>query len=147
MNLLVYYSRSGLTKRIAADYKQKKDTDVLEIKVDKDYKGPIGFIKARIDSINKRLPKLETYDIDLKKYDKVIILGAVWANSICAPVKSFLYENRGKIKNVEYIAISKRRISNFCDIFDGMDYCINAHYKRATAISVKFNRIVNIKRY
>ena len=145
--LLVFYSRRGLVKRIVDDYEFKLDTDILEIKPSKSYKGLFGFIKGRLDSLNNRIPDIQELNINLMDYDSVIIVGGVWSTNICGPILAFMNKYKGKFKNVEYIAIAKRPIVNFCDIFAGMDYYGNTHYKRATAITVRFNHLASIKRY
>ena len=145
--LLVYFSRKGLVKRLVNDYEFKPDTDILELEPVKSYKGPIGYIRGRLDSLNNKIPEIKQCSCDLKNYDRVMIVGGVWSTNICGPILAFMKQNKGKFKNVEYIAIAKRRIVSFEDIFSAMDYCGNTHYKRATAITVKFNRLTSIKRY
>ena len=145
--LVVFYSRRGIARRIANDYHSYKNADVIDLRVKRNYQGSFGYLKSRSDSIKKYLPELEDYDTNLDKYDKVIIIGSIWSNSICNPILSFLSQNKGKLKNIEYILINKNKLRDLSSLLQELDYTSNVHFKRASVITVRFNRITNVKRY
>ena len=80
-NLIIYYSFSGSTKKIAEELARKDSADIYEIKDSK----PLGKLKAYtagiIASIKGKAWLIKPPDIDISKYDKIIMLAPVWANN------------------------------------------------------------------
>jgi len=79
--LVIYYSYSGSTRKIAEDLARKETADILEIK---DYK-PLGKLKAYtagiIASMRGKAWQIKPPDIEISKYYKIIMLAPVWANN------------------------------------------------------------------
>ena len=79
--LIVYYSYSGTTRKIAEELSKNETADIFEIK---DYK-PLGKLKAYtagiIASMRGKAWQIKPPDIELSKYDKLILLAPVWANN------------------------------------------------------------------
>lgn len=98
--LLVYYSRTGITKGIAEEISKSIDCDVEEI-VDKEKRtGIIGYIKSGYETARNKLPDIEAPKYDLSKYDLLIIGTPVWAGKMSVPVKAYLEQNMDKIPNL-----------------------------------------------
>jgi len=79
--LIIYYSYSGKTRKIAEELAKKESADIYEIK---DIK-PFGKLKAYtagiIASIKGKAWQIMPPDIDIAKNDKIILLAPVWANN------------------------------------------------------------------
>jgi len=79
--LIIYYSFSGNTKKIAEELAKKESADIYEIKDQK----PLGKLKAYtagiIASIRGKAWLIKPPDIDIVKYDKITMLAPVWANN------------------------------------------------------------------
>ena len=79
--LVVYYSYSGTTRKIAEELAKKESADIFEIK---DIK-PLGKLKAYtagiIASIKGKAWQIKPLDIDISKYEKIVLLAPVWANN------------------------------------------------------------------
>ena len=98
--LLVYYSRTGITKRIAEEISQLLNCDMEEI-VDKEKRsGIIGYIKSGYETTRNKIPEIETPKHDLSQYDRLIIGTPVWANKMAVPVKAYLKQNKDQIPNM-----------------------------------------------
>jgi flavodoxin len=98
--LVVYYSRTGITKGIADEIAQTMNCDVEEI-VDKENRsGIIGYIKSGYETTRNKLPKIEPPKHDLSNYELVIIGTPVWAGKMAVPVKTYIEQNRDKISNL-----------------------------------------------
>ena len=95
MKLVVYYSRTGNTKKLAENISKKLKCDIDEIKYLKQKKGIIGLIKAGHEAIRKAKPKIKIQK-DPSKYDQVIIGTPVWTSNMASPVRSYLMENSFK---------------------------------------------------
>lgn len=98
--LLVYYSRSGKTK-LAAEYLCSMiNCESEELLDTKDRKGILGFIKSGRDAMKGRMTSLNPLNYNPAEYDLVIIGTPVWASHICAPIRTFVEQNKNVLKRV-----------------------------------------------
>ena len=72
--LIVYYSRTGTTRRIAEEIKNSLKGDIKEIRDVKSRSGIIGWLNAGKDAISKNLTKIENVNLNPSDY-KVVIIG------------------------------------------------------------------------
>jgi flavodoxin len=94
--LIVYYSKTGNTKKIAKEIAKNLNADLDEIK-DLQYQG--------WNVLGKVMFKKETkikYKKNPLKYDLVIVGTPVWAWNITPPVRTYLNKNKSKIKKVAF---------------------------------------------
>jgi len=105
--LVIYYSFSGKTKRIAEDHAKNDSAEIYEIK---DLK-PLGKLKAYtagiIASIRGKAWLIKPPDIELMKYDKIVMLAPVWANNPPPAFNAMLeYLPTGKSVSIKMISMS-----------------------------------------
>lgn len=99
--LIVYFSYTNNTRKIANKIKEKLDCDILEIKTKIPYSDD--YQKVVDDEHNQEasdyLPEIENLDIDLNKYQEIIIGTPVWWYRPVPAIRTFLNENNlsGKI--------------------------------------------------
>ena len=79
-DLVIYYSRSGNTKKIAETIKDEKNADIIAIKDKTKRSGAFGFIKGAVDSVRSQDTKIEPNFIDLSEYDEIYVGTPVWAS-------------------------------------------------------------------
>jgi flavodoxin len=97
---LVYYSRTGITKKIAEAIAKKLQADIEEIIDLKDRKGPWQYLKAGRDAM-KRIPaEISVAKNNPDYYDLVVIGTPVWAGNMACAVRTYLGQNREKIKKL-----------------------------------------------
>jgi len=103
--LLVYYSRTGLTKKIAALISTKLKVDLDEITDKKERAGVLNYIIAGKDAMSESLTGI-LYAHDPRNYDCVIIGGPVWAWTMTPAIRTYLDKNVDalKIKKVAFFA-------------------------------------------
>ncbi|MBE6500602.1 MAG: flavodoxin [Methanobrevibacter thaueri] len=101
-SLVVYYSRTNITKKLAEDIASKINADVEEIKSKTNYKGKIGFIKGGKDAISEKIVDLEELKYNPEEYDIVYLGCPVWASKAANPMISYLKQNEGKFKKVKF---------------------------------------------
>lgn len=94
-SVIVYYSLSGNTGKIAEKIQKEIGGDIAEIKTVTPYTG--GY-NAIVDQGHKEVnsgfsPAIEPLGIDLKNYDTVIIGTPVWWYTFAPAVKTFFEEN------------------------------------------------------
>lgn len=97
--LVVYYSRTGTTKKIARDIRKEFNCDIEEIIDTKDRNGPLGYLMAGKDATLKKLTKIRTKK-DPSKYDLIIIGTPVWAFTMSSPVRTYISAFRDKFKKI-----------------------------------------------
>ncbi len=94
-SIIVYYSYTGNTRMIAKRIKEKLNCDILElnpkIPYSTDYQSVVD--QEQDNEGNNKTVEIEKIDIDLSKYDKIILGSPVWWYSITPVVRTFLKEN------------------------------------------------------
>lgn len=136
--LVVYYSRSGAVKRLAEKKAAQRESDLLEIKSRISYCGFTGYFKGGYHAVtNKDIPIYPVLE-DLSAYDTVIVCGAVWAGTICTPVRSFLKKYGHKIKQIEYVIMHADKKNEYLEVFDEMDTLSGK--KRSAQESILFKK-------
>ena len=98
--LLVYYSRTGITRLLAKDIARRCGCDVEEIREAGSRDGASGYVRSLIDVLSRRHPAIESWSKDPASYDLVVLGTPVWASDICSPLRSYLAGNRGKFKRI-----------------------------------------------
>ena len=71
--LVVYYSRTGNTRKLAKIIAEKLKADIEEIEDSTSRSGPLGWLRAGRDAGLKSLTKLKPLKKDPSNYDMVII--------------------------------------------------------------------------
>lgn len=104
--LIVYYSRSGRTRKIASQISLKIKADLEEIKDNKNRAGIFGFINSGNEAYLKKIISIGKLGIDPSQYDTVIIGTPIWANTLSSPTRSFLKEYQQKLKRVAFFCTS-----------------------------------------
>lgn len=124
--LLVYYSYTGNTKLIADMIKEKLNCDILELKP------KIPFLIENYDEIvdeyqsnesTKKCVQIEDINIDLNKYDKIIIGTSVWWYTITPVIREFLknYDLSNKevyafATNAGWLGRTFKEIESYCNV-------------------------------
>ncbi len=98
--LVVYYSRTGTTKKAAEIAAKELNADIEEIVDDIKRRGIWGYIKSGSHAIRKKLTKIEKLEKDAKDYDLIIIGSPVWANNMPPAIRTYLKNNNLENKKV-----------------------------------------------
>lgn len=100
--LIVYYSRTGTTRIVADAIADRTGADVAALVDAVDRNGPRGFLRSMRDAARKRGTVLKPLPVDPAAYELVIIGTPDWGRSVSAPVRTFLEENRGRLRRVAF---------------------------------------------
>jgi flavodoxin len=103
--LVVFYSKTGNTKKIALEIANKLKSDVEEIKDLTNRKGILNWLRAGRDGMKKQLTKIK-YSHDPKKYDLIIVGTPVWGWNMVPAVRTFMIENKTSLKKVAFFSTS-----------------------------------------
>lgn len=100
MQLIVYFSYTGHTKQIAEKIKDELNCDILELKRVEPYSNDYNeVVNDEQNGENSNIiPEIENINIDLNKYDIIIIGTPVWWYRPAPVVRAFLkkYDLSGK---------------------------------------------------
>lgn len=93
--LIIYFTYTNHTKMIADKIQQKLNCDIIEIKpvnkYSKDYQKVVD--EEQNNSSSNKTPEIEKTNINLNKYDEIIIGTPVWWYTIAPVIRTFLTEN------------------------------------------------------
>ena len=100
--LVVYYSYSGTTKRVAEHLQELTNGDIYDIQPETKYSEDSNVATARLmaERASNNMPKLMGDLPDISKYDLILIGTPVWNSDIANPVMSYLQENNFEGKKV-----------------------------------------------
>lgn len=101
--LVVFYSRSGTTKRVAQEVAKALNADVDEVIDKKPRNGILGFLIAGYDATKGKTTEIE-FEKDPSGYDLVVIGTPVWNGRVTPAIRTYLLRNREKIKNVAFFS-------------------------------------------
>jgi len=100
--LVIYYSRTGTTKKVGEQIAQQLDCDREEIFDTKSRGGPIGYLLALIAAGRKRLTELKPVTKNPGVYDLVVIGTPTWSLNISVPTRTYIEMYKNKFKDVAF---------------------------------------------
>jgi len=100
--LVVYYSRTGTTRKVAEKLASLLKCVSEEIHDITNRKGRLGWLRAGKDATSKKLTKLETVNADPAAYDIVIIGTPMWNRTLSTPIRAYLTQYKDRFKKVAF---------------------------------------------
>jgi flavodoxin len=98
--LVVYFSRTGRTKKIAEELEKLLDADIDEIRDIKKRAGIMGWLTSGMDAGLKNVVKLKDVNKYPGDYELVVIGSPTWNSTVSTPVRSYLLEYQDSFRNV-----------------------------------------------
>jgi len=103
MNLVVFYSRTGITKKIAESISTEMNCEYEEIIDTKKRKGRfIGFIKSGFAATREKLTIIKKIQKDPEIYDVVILGTPIWNKRMTPAIRTYITENKNRFKSVAF---------------------------------------------
>ncbi len=99
--LIVYYSRSGLTRSVALALAHALNAVTEEITEPRSRSGFFGYLRSAREAMRKQ-PATITPTRDPSPYDLVLVGTPVWVGSLSSPVRAYLTANRDRLKDVAF---------------------------------------------
>ncbi|MCR9136395.1 MAG: hypothetical protein NXI27_10400 [Alphaproteobacteria bacterium] len=87
---IIYYSRTGTTRRMADALAAELDADIGEIQCPRYRRGPVRYLLAGYNSVKGNLPSIKDPAINPSSYDLVLIGTPVWTSHPSLPVRAYL---------------------------------------------------------
>lgn len=93
--LVVYFSYTNHTKMIAKKIKESLDCDILEIKTVVPYSNDYQTVvdDEHNSEASDHLPEIQNINMDLSKYDEIIVGTPVWWYRPAPAIRTFLTQN------------------------------------------------------
>jgi len=102
--LIVYYSRTGLTRKLGEQLANTLSAQTEEIKDEVVRSGVIGYLRCGKEAVQEISPVILDSKNNPVDYDLVIIGTPVWAATMASPVRSYLIAQKDKFKRVAFFA-------------------------------------------
>ena len=140
--LVLYYSFSCNTKRIAKLIQNKLKCDILEIETVVPYTGSYNSIveQGQREVNSGYMPEIKTMDIDLNSYDKIILGSPVWWYTFAPAIKTFLNQNNLSSKDIYPFATNGGWIGHTFKDFE--KECKGANVHKGLNIRFDENRLI-----
>ena len=139
--LVVYFSRMGYTKKVAYEIANKLEASIIELKTPEKTAGTLGFWWCGRFGMHKWRMPLEPINIDLSKYQKVIIVSPIWVFSVSAPIREFCYKYKDSLNEVEYVFTHFMKY-NFSNVANEVDDILNKKRIKYTSICIRLGRVI-----
>lgn len=98
--LVVYYTRTGNVGILAEKISKSLNADIEKIKTE-DYSGFWGYLLGVLDIAFRRKPRI-SFTKNPADYNLIIIGSPIWSEGLAPPIKSYLVQNKGKIKKTAF---------------------------------------------
>ncbi|HWI81125.1 flavodoxin [Ramlibacter sp.] len=103
--LVVFYSYTGTSRRLAQLLCAQLDWPSGEIVERQSRAGGSGTVRCILDTLLRRRPAIRYDGPDPAGYDAVVLVSPIWAYGLAGPMRSFVGEQRAKLRNVAVISV------------------------------------------
>jgi flavodoxin len=111
--LIIYYSRTGITKLISETLNNQINADLLELKDPKDRSGTWGYLKSAYEAFRHQHSPIEPEQPDISPYSHIIIASPIWSWNLCTPVHTLFEKNRFDGKKLVLITTANIHIMKY----------------------------------
>jgi flavodoxin len=98
--LLVYYSRTGRTKKIAEKIQSLLKCEMERIQDLKNRDGIIGWLSAGREADRKLSTKIKNIQYNPSDYDLVIIGSPTWNRHVSVPIRTYIQQHQEELTHV-----------------------------------------------
>ena len=104
--LVVYYSRTGSTRKVAEYITKQLGADMEAIIDMKKRSGVGGFVLGGKDSLMRKETEISEIKKDPSKYELVIVGSPIWAGNMPPAIRTYLNKYKANINSVAFFATS-----------------------------------------
>ena len=92
--LVVFFSRKRFTKRIAYETANKEKANIKELTTKERTEGDLGFWWCGRFGMHAWPMETLPLDVDLNKYERIILVTPIWVFRMCSPMRDFVNKNK-----------------------------------------------------
>lgn len=96
--LVIYYSRSGYSRKIAYQKANELNANIYEVTTNERTRKILGFLWCGRFAMHKWKMPINEVNVDFSKYKKIIIVSPTWVFHIAAPIRTLLVDYKDTIK-------------------------------------------------
>lgn len=100
--LVVYFSRTGYTRRIASEIAKAIGADVEELREPSKRSGIFGYLRSAREALKGAAPELLPCEHDPRDYELVVFGTPVWASHVSSPLRSYVAAHRPDLRRVAF---------------------------------------------
>lgn len=105
--LVVFYSRTGHTRRVAQALAARLDADIEEIREARNPHHVLHAVRLTIEALFGRESPIRLPQKDPRSYDLVVVGTPVWAGSLPSPVRTYLAIERARLESTAFFCTHK----------------------------------------
>jgi hypothetical protein len=109
-SLVLCYSRTGTTKKVATALAESLGAELAELRCDRYPPNARGYVRAAYDSIRRRLAPVSAPPAVGRGYDLAVIASLIWTSYPAVPVLSFL-KGRPKLPGKVAVVADAHRLA------------------------------------
>lgn len=110
--LVVYYSRTGTTKKVAEHISKLLECDIEEIHETVNRSGFMGYLRAGRDAGRKTLTSLEKVKNDPAVYDVIIIGTPIWNHNLSTPIRTYITQYKANFRKIAFFCTQNTNNEN-----------------------------------
>jgi flavodoxin len=100
--LVVYFSRSGYTRRLAEEIARRTEAELEAIEGVTERAGPLGYLRCAWEALTKRPAEIRAPAHAAADFDVVILGTPVWAGNISSPMRAYIAAQGKKCRQVAF---------------------------------------------
>jgi hypothetical protein len=119
--LIIYYSRSNATRKLAGELVKELGADVVTLQERQSRAGLTGYMRSLWDASRGVLPPIDPLYVDPRNYDLILLGTPVWAGRAACPMRRFLCDAAHRLPPTAYFCTYGGRgyettFSDMCDL-------------------------------
>ena len=138
--LVVFFSRTGYTKKLAYTIADNQGAEILEIKTTEKISGNLGFWWCGRYGMHRWGMNLVDFELEPNKYEEITICSPIWVFDICSPIREFCKMYNGKLNNVNYV-LTHFMNSKFNNIAEKMDNILGVKHKSFISYRCRYGKL------
>jgi len=100
--LVIYFSRTGHTQKIAEAIAANYGSDIEKIKEVNDWSGVSRYLAAGRDAMFKRPGSIQSAHKEPAQYDLIILGTPIWAWNLSPPMRAYIAGHKSKLNQVAF---------------------------------------------
>lgn len=141
--IIIFYSYSNNTRKIAEKIHEKYGYDMVEIKTAEEYSTDYQKV---VDSEEKLVPldyqpDIQEINVKLDNYDQIILCTPVWWYSVASPVNTFLHNYSLKGKTIIPVATNGGWLGR---TFENIEKISGATLEKPISLKFEGDRLINL---
>ena len=133
-SIIIYFSRTGKIAQLARTWSHKIGSSRLEI-IPMAWRGTFKeVLHYTLATLARRDMEIDLYKVDFEKYDRIVLMVPVICGMMSAPMRTFVRQEAGNLRNVEYVIIHKGMKMRHKSLIAWIDKTLGVKHMAASSI-------------